>query len=340
MDYKYLGYFSRDEKDQALKLLASYNSGLPLNMPTHASCPTFKEMADLWLEKHIRHLQSKKGSVSGQLNASYSAAIKKCSAIHTKPINRIKFQGVQDIADSISNMSVSSVTNVKTALFETFDLARKQKYITENFINDIDFLYKQKEDKIHSSFSRAEVDELWSRSEDYRVQIVLIMIYSGLRIEEFLSMQTANVHLSEKYMTGGVKTSAGKNRIIPIADKILPFVCRLYDPSRRYLFNHRGKRYSRTCFLDQVWTPVMQKLATDHLPHDTRYTCATLMDRASVNENCKKNDIRTCKARCHESDLCGKGFTGPSGRYKQDLICILCVYLQFKYTLIYSYFFA
>ena len=47
MDYKYLGYFSRDEKDQALKLLASYNSGLPLNMPTHASCPTFKEMADL-----------------------------------------------------------------------------------------------------------------------------------------------------------------------------------------------------------------------------------------------------------------------------------------------------
>ena len=201
-------------------------------------------------------------------------------------------------------------------------------------------MYKQKEDKIHSSFSRAEVDELWSRSEDYRVQIVLIMIYSGLRIEEFLSMQTANVHLSEKYMTGGVKTSAGKNRIIPIADKILPFVCRLYDPSRRYLFNHRGKRYSRTCFLDQVWTPVMQKLATDHLPHDTRYTCATLMDRASVNENCKKNDIRTCKARCHESDLCGKGFTGPSGRYKQDLICILCVYLQFKYTLIYSYFFA
>lgn len=295
MDYKYLGYFSREEKAEALKLLADYNSGIPTNMTTTSPSPTFKEMADLWLEKHIKHLHVKKGNASVQLRHSYTAAINKCSAIHTKPINRVKFQDIQDIADSISSMSMSSVTNVKTALFETFDLARKQKYITENFINDIDFLYKQKEDKIHSSFSRDEIMELWKHKEDPHVQIILIMVYTGLRIEEFLSMQTTNVHLSEKYMIGGVKTSAGKNRIIPIANKILPFIRQLYDPSSQYLFSHCKKRYSRSFFIDQVWDPVMQRLSMEHLPHDTRYTCATLMDRAGVNENSKKTILGHAK---------------------------------------------
>ena len=99
MDYKYLGYFSREEKAEALKLLADYNSGIPTNMTTTSPSPTFKEMADLWLEKHIKHLHVKKGNASVQLRHSYTAAINKCSAIHTKPINRVKFQDIQDIAD-------------------------------------------------------------------------------------------------------------------------------------------------------------------------------------------------------------------------------------------------
>ncbi|TCL54767.1 hypothetical protein EDD76_1188 [Kineothrix alysoides] len=32
----------------------------------------------------------------------------------------------------------------------------------------------------------------------------------------------------------------------------------------------------------------MEKLRMELLPHDTRYTCASLMDRAGINENYKK----------------------------------------------------
>ncbi len=120
-------------------------------------------------------------------------------------------------------MSNSTVSNVRTVLFETFDLARKQKYINENFIGDIDFIYKTSHKKIHDTFSRDEVDLLWKHSGDGSIQIILIMVYTGMRIEELLSMKTENVHPEERYMIGGVKTSAGINRIIPIAQKILPF---------------------------------------------------------------------------------------------------------------------
>lgn len=298
ISYKYLGYFERTAqgKKDAQVLLAQYNSGAAVNLPkSTSSCPTFKEMAETWLEKHLSHIEAKKGNVSDQLSRSYNAAIAKCASIHGKKIDRIKFQDVQDIADSIAAMSTSTVTNVKTVLFETFDLARKQKHITENFINDIDFLYHKTENKIHSSFSREEVSMLWENSHDKNIRIILIMIYTGMRIEELLSMKTQNVHLDEKYMIGGIKTDSGKNRIIPISDKIDIFVRELYCTENTYLLSHDSKRYSRVVFMQNIWEPSMQMLCLKHLPHDTRYTCATLMDRANVNENSKKTILGHAK---------------------------------------------
>lgn len=298
INYKYLGYFERTAKgkQEAQILLAQYNAGVDIDLPVNTStCPTFKEMADIWLEKHLERLSIKKGQVSGQLNGSYKAAINKCSSIHGKKMSLIKFQDVQDIADSINTMSNSTVMNVKIVLYEVFDLARKQKCITENFINDIDFTYKSNEEKIHSSFSRDEVNLLWKNDSDPDVQIILIMVYTGMRIEELLSMKTENVHLQEKYMLGGIKTAASKNRIIPIADKILPFIQSIYTPQSVYLLNHNLKRFSRTKFMQTIWDPAMESLKLEHLPHDTRYTCASLMDRAGVNENSKKTILGHAK---------------------------------------------
>lgn len=291
IDYKYLGYFERTAqgKMDAKILLAQYNSGIAIDLPKNTyACPAFKEMASIWLTKHLEHIQAKKGKVSKQLKSSYDAAILKCSPIHGKKMDCIKFQDVQDIADSISDMSNSTVSNVRTVLFETFDLARKQKYINENFIGDIDFIYKTSHKKIHDTFSRDEVDLLWKHSGDGSIQIILIMVYTGMRIEELLSMKTENVHPEERYMIGGVKTSAGINRIIPIAQKILPFIQNLYDSRKPYLLTHDSKRYSRADFMKAFWEPAMNLLGMNHLPHDTRYACATMMDRANVNENSKK----------------------------------------------------
>ena len=60
------------------------------------------------------------------------------------------------------------------------------------------------------------------------------MIYTGLRPTELLEIQTENVHLDEKYMVGGMKTEAGKDRIIPLNDKIIPLVKNRYDANKKY----------------------------------------------------------------------------------------------------------
>lgn len=53
------------------------------------------------------------------------------------------------------------------------------------------------------------------------------MIYTGMRTGELLSATKKDVHISERYMTCGIKTSAGKQRHIPIAKKIIPIVSEL-----------------------------------------------------------------------------------------------------------------
>jgi integrase len=288
--YKYLGYFPRTPqgKADAQLLLAQYNAGIAVNVFQGNSAPTFEEIFTKWLERHLGAIESRRGGVSKQLEQSYRAAFKRCQPIHTKKINTIKFQEVQFIADSAASMSQSTVTNLKTVLFEVFDLARKQKFIDENFIPDIEFNYKKTEKSIHDTFTQEEVDLLWKHSADKNIQIVLIMIYTGLRIEELLIMENKNVFLSDQYMVGGVKTTSGKNRIIPIADKILPFVAALHS-DKRYLLDNNGTRYYRKSFLEKVWTPAMGILGAAHMPHDTRYTCASMLDRAGANQNAIKD---------------------------------------------------
>ena len=43
------------------------------------------------------------------------------------------------------------------------------------------------------------------------------------------------MNLKGKYMRGGSKTKNGIDRVVPIADKILPFIKRLLDPKEEYL---------------------------------------------------------------------------------------------------------
>lgn len=294
--YKYLGYFERTPqgKKDAQLLLAQYNAGMPVRTSNVNSCPTFKECYDLWIDRHLKHVEGRKGTVSKQLSSSYNAAFKRCAAIHAKKMNCIKFQDVQDIADRAMSMSSSTVNNLNTVLYSVFDFARKQKYIEENFVGDIEFNYKKNNESIHDTFTEDEIDALWKHSDDENVRIILIMIYTGLRIEELLSMHCKNISLSERYMTGGIKTDAGKDRIIPIANKILPFISKLYCENT-YLLRHGRQRYSRPAFLQNIWQPAMETMKFSHLPHDTRYTCATMMDRAGVNQNCIKEILGHAK---------------------------------------------
>ena len=86
-----------------------------------------------------------------------------------------------------------------------------------------------------------------------------------------LSLRTANVDLKEWTMRGGVKTEAGKNRLVPVHSKIQSIVQKRFEQSKAgYLFEYEGKEVSESKYRE-IWADLMDKLKMKH----TRMSAAT-----------------------------------------------------------------
>ena len=80
----------------------------------------------------------------------------------------------------------------------------------------------------HIPFSESELKTLWEHADDFYVKIVLILCYMGWRPQELGLIETENVNLVNYTIVGGMKTKAGKNRIVPIHPIVKPFIKDFY----------------------------------------------------------------------------------------------------------------
>ena len=102
---------------------------------------------------------------------------------------------------------------------------------------------------------------------------VLILIHTGVRINELLKLKPSDMHLNERYAIGGSKTDAGKERIIPISEKIYPLVEEIYDENSPYFLTFKkGKKVSYHKFYE-TWNEFMKEYPkrTDCLPNIIQY---------------------------------------------------------------------
>lgn len=65
----------------------------------------------------------------------------------------------------------------------------------------------------------------------------------------------------------------GKNRIIPINKKILPFIEKYYNPNNKYLItNENGEKMTYQNYRRENYNNIMEKLKMSHTPHECRHT--------------------------------------------------------------------
>jgi integrase len=126
---------------------------------------------------------------------------------------------------------------------------------------------------------------LWESASVPWVDSVLILLYTGFRISEFLGIKREEVNIEDWYITGGVKTSAGKNRIVPIHSRIRPLILERYNQGHKYLITSDGSHMSRSTYLLR-WTEIMKNHGMDHVPHECRHTLETRLDSANANRRC------------------------------------------------------
>lgn len=270
--YKYLGYFEK-QKD-ALQYLEKFNgSPVTIAKPTvDDNKHRFKEIYNMY----IKELKISK-NLSPQSFQSRNAAYKQLSELHDMIFENITLEDLELVTSKCSGLSQSSIANQKILLKGMYKTAMRHKYVTEDTSALMITSYSNEQKRPHAPYTDEEIKLLWQHADQYFIRLILILIYTGMRINELLLMKSEDVHLDEQYMVGGLKTTAGKKRNIPISDKILPFL----DTSNEYLITVNGKKISYT-HAQELTFNALNSIGLKHTFHDTRHTCASLMERAGI----------------------------------------------------------
>lgn len=278
--FKYLEYF--EKSSDAAVYLARMNSDQTVQKHMSiASEPSFKEV----YEQYIDFIGSLNNKPTESRLRSYKTGFNLWSDVHDLRFKAITTQQLQKCLTKRGTMSKASVGRMGTIL------KRMYKYAISNQICDTDLSpylfaeYKEEPTTVHTVFTDDEIALLWDKSRtDDMAKVALLLIYTGLRCSEFLQLENDNIHIKDRYMIGGMKTDAGKNRTIPIHKKIVPIVKYFYDPNNEYFFpNKKGGIYTYGKFRTLKWDKAMERFGLHHLTHDCRYTCATKLESAKVD---------------------------------------------------------
>lgn len=268
---KPIGYTTT--REEGLILLANYNKS-PWNIDTDKI--TLQELYDLWLEKRAVKLGTANQS-------SLKSAYKHCSSLAKVRYNQIKSYQMQDCIDSCG-CGYSMQGTIKN-LWGHLD----------RFAMELDIISKCCSDLLTSDpipetskeiFTDEEVSRIWENKNLPWADSLLFFLYTGFRISEMLALKTEAVDLEAQTMTGGTKTAAGKNRIVPIHSKIQHIVQKRVEQSKSgYLFEYNGKKLNQTKYR-KIWAELMDKLQMEHTPHECRHTFRSRLDSAGANKVC------------------------------------------------------
>lgn len=282
-NFKYIGYFEKSQ--DAFNFLANYNSNHPVK--EHISMiekPTFEKVYNNWYTYRM-NMNKKPSDATAR---SYVYAFNMCESLHDKKISELKVDDLQSVVDQYKDKSRGVVGNIKTLLYAMYRYALKHEYIDKDYSSLVDFEWSEERRFEHVNFKIDEIKLLWNNLSIKYVDWILILIYTGFRVSEFCELKTENIFIDKKYVIGGKKTDAGKNRMVPLHEDIIPLIKNIYNADNDTLVtNECGNELTYKTFKG-YWDELMKTLGMEHLPHDTRYTTASLLDSAGANKVCIK----------------------------------------------------
>lgn len=283
---KYVGYYENREVAYA-QLVEMNNSDVIPEHQSYTSIPTFAEMYNKWV---VWRKSIKSTCPAPSTFRNYDIAFNMLSALHHRKITNIKTQEIQDAVSKYSSKSKTTVGNIRAILRGIYKYARMNDWCDKDPTEFVIFDHTNPDKPLHTRFTDKEIATLWNELGNINnVDLLLIYIYTGLRASELLEIKSEDVHLEEKYMIGGLKTEAGRNRIIPLHDAIIPLIEKRLEDKRPFLINNKwGHPYTYKSYNVSNWRTCINKLNMNHTTHDCRYTFTSLADNVGMNETCKK----------------------------------------------------
>ncbi len=265
-----IGYAETEEQGNIL--LAQYNNN-PWNIDREKV--TLTVLYQRWAKIKLPKL-------GASLQRSLQAAFKHCSKYYGMKYRKIRSYQMQDCIDNCG-CGYATQGAIKN-LWGHLDRFAFECDIIEKMYSTLTAAPPIPETN-RTPFTTEQVEQLWKIKDDDWVNTVLIYLYTGFRLTELLNMKTEQVNIKNWYFQGGIKSASGKDRIVPVHEKIKPLVQTLVDQGNVYLFSYQDKKISPAQYY-QFWGEVMKKIEADKTPHEARHTFETNLDNAGGNRKC------------------------------------------------------
>ncbi len=268
--YQTIGYFETETEAKDALLLQKIN---PISPKANI---TLGELYTEWSDNKFKR-------ISKSTADNYKAAWNYLPVYENEKFKELRKAHFQKVIDDNENMSRSTLEKIKALSTMLYKHAIENDICDKNYAEFIDLPKSENEEK--KIFTDIEIKKMFDNSNFEWVDTILILIYTGMRISEFLGLTKFNVDLTQGIITGGVKTEAGRNRIIPIHEKIMPFIQKWYSKNGdRLICDKDGKRILPRYYRERLYSPTLARLEiSQHNPHSCRHTFASLMKKAGAD---------------------------------------------------------
>lgn len=280
--YKHGEYYEGREKElssdatelkkQVIGILSKYNQ----SKRDAADQKTFQEVYEEYylnkFQKPYNHLEKK-----SSMEQSMRAAFKNCADLHDKPFRFLTSKDLQQTVDSCP-LKYSSLELIIILFHQMYVYAEANDLADKDYSKFVK-INKEDDDESGVPFSENDLKILWDNKNDKMAEMLLIMCYSGFRISAYSNLA---VNLDDKYFQGGLKTKAGRNRIVPIHSAILPLV------EQRLSLSDSLLSVTTATFRKEMRKALDRFGIEEHTPHDCRHTFSMLCEKYGVNENDRK----------------------------------------------------
>ncbi|MDO4632988.1 MAG: tyrosine-type recombinase/integrase [Eubacteriales bacterium] len=239
-----------------------------------SSGPLFSDVYEQFFEWKFGESAAKKLSASSRKSIEFG--YKKCSDLHNKYFKDITLEELQVVLNRCT-LKEASLEMIVNFLKQIYNFAEPRDLCKKNYACYL-VMPKAESDEHGVPFSEDELRILWNNKDNEDAALILIMCYTGFRASAYAKME---VHLSDGYLKGGIKTKSSIGRIVPIHHAILPLIS---NRCKNDIYFFPPYRIIRSSMIETL----ARLHINHHTPHDCRHTFSALCERYGVNEADRK----------------------------------------------------
>lgn len=267
---------------------------------------TFSQLYEIWFNDFIKDHESHRYRIKSGYNYCtplYNKKfreisildMKKCIDNATRVVERGKYKGEKKIATPSCKEAMKYIFN------HMYSYAIEARIVNRNYAKEFTldkkvFQEKEVNRKEKIPFTKEELEILWKASQFVPfADMIVYACYSGWRPGEIIRLKIKDVNLEEGYIVGGIKTKAGKQRIVPTHPIVKPIIEKYYNQAiqigSEYLFNDLSKKkgvngLSKDQYLSRFNNVIAAlNFRTELTPHYTRHTFISMAKSREVNMN-------------------------------------------------------